>query len=239
MWSPSCSTSTIYLHPARFHLAPLHVPVSQRLWTCLCGNALFFFNSTKDAAYAEKLELSGFVSLTDDDTRDKNLEAARLTLRLEARELWKGFIRSVVERHPDCGNLLLRPGRDGSSLAVTTRQDLHGHYRVTQKQDGGYLIEVENPRLVEKTAGTLQPFLLEQPYERNITSPLTAELHSFFNGLRVVVSSEEPPALPPKPGRRGFQRRNNSSPSPARHGSLSAISEELKLKLETRRGSQH
>uniref|UniRef100_A0A8C9RLQ4 Signal transducing adaptor family member 2a n=1 Tax=Scleropages formosus TaxID=113540 RepID=A0A8C9RLQ4_SCLFO len=268
----------------------------RRLWTCLCGNALFFFNSTKDAAYAEKLELSGFVSLTDDDTRDKNLEAARLTLRLkdgevkltapslEARELWKGFIRSVVElcvpsslnllpgqiymlkevverererqrrkppptqpapavplylplvgeipacfqpvsrteaevlleRHPDCGNLLLRPGRDGSSLAVTTRQDLHGsvfrHYRVTQKQDGGYLIEVENPipcatlhdvieRLVEKTAGTLQPFLLEQPYERNITF-VQSDDESGERSLQRTFSGPLPmmPPLPPKPG---------------------------------------
>ncbi|XP_016308594.1 signal-transducing adaptor protein 2-like [Sinocyclocheilus anshuiensis] len=32
----------------------------------------------------------------------------------------------LLERHPDCGNMLLRPGRDGSSLAVTTRQDLNG-----------------------------------------------------------------------------------------------------------------
>ncbi|XP_076838237.1 signal-transducing adaptor protein 2-like isoform X2 [Brachyhypopomus gauderio] len=179
--------------------------VSRRLWTCLCGNTLFFFNNTKDSHYVEKLDLSGFVSLIDDCGRDRNLEAARLNLRmkdgeikltapnLEARELWKGFIYSVVdltvpttltllpgqvqvlkevvekeryrrraarslarapasplsvplvgeipacfrpvsrteaevllERHPDCGNMLLRPGRDGSSLAVTTRQDLNG-----------------------------------------------------------------------------------------------------------------
>lgn len=32
----------------------------------------------------------------------------------------------LLERHPDCGNMLLRPGRDGCSLAVTTRQDLNG-----------------------------------------------------------------------------------------------------------------
>lgn len=32
----------------------------------------------------------------------------------------------LLERHPDCGNMLLRPGRDGTSLAVTTRQDLNG-----------------------------------------------------------------------------------------------------------------
>ncbi|XP_053506895.1 signal-transducing adaptor protein 2-like [Ictalurus furcatus] len=90
----------------------------------------------------------------------------------------------LLERHPDCSNMLLRPGRDATSLAVTTRQDLNGsvfrHLRVTQKSQGGYIIDVENPipcptlydvinALVEKIAGTLQPFLLEEPYEENIT----------------------------------------------------------------------
>lgn len=32
----------------------------------------------------------------------------------------------LLERYPDRGNLLLRPGRDGTSFAVTTRQDLNG-----------------------------------------------------------------------------------------------------------------
>ncbi|KAG7266564.1 hypothetical protein CRUP_011149 [Coryphaenoides rupestris] len=183
---------------------------SRRLWTCLCGNAMFFFNNPKDTHYVERLDLSSFVSLRDDCSRDRNLEAARLVLRmkdgetkltapnLESREMWKGFLYSVVdlnvpacltllpgqlqmlkevvdkersrrrartptrappsplsvplvllERHPDCGNMLLRPGRDGCSLAVTTRQDLNGsvfrHYRVTQREQGGYIIDVENP----------------------------------------------------------------------------------------------
>lgn len=33
----------------------------------------------------------------------------------------------LLERHPDKGNLLLRPGRDGSSFAITTRQNLNGY----------------------------------------------------------------------------------------------------------------
>nr|XP_015220843.1 PREDICTED: signal-transducing adaptor protein 2 [Lepisosteus oculatus] len=82
---------------------------NRRFWTCLCGDTLFFYNNSKDSTYVEKLELSGFVSLTDDSSRDKNLEAGRLSLRmrdgeikltvpsLEARELWKGFIHSVVK----------------------------------------------------------------------------------------------------------------------------------------------
>ncbi|XP_046883665.1 signal-transducing adaptor protein 2a isoform X1 [Hypomesus transpacificus] len=276
--------------------------VSRRLWTCLCGNTLFFFNNAKDTHYVEKLDLSGFVSLKDDCSRDRNLEAARLILRmrdgetkltapnLESRELWKGFLYSVVdlnvpgcltllpgqvqmlrevvdkersrrratrtptrappsplslpllgeippcfrpvsrteaevmlERHPDCGNMLLRPGRDGSSLAVTTRQDLNGsvfrHYRVTQREQGGYVIDVENPipcatlhdvidALVEKTAGTLQPFLLEEPYEENITY-VSANDENGERILHCAPSSPLPkaPALPPKQG----------TPNPALH----------------------
>ncbi|KAM7400843.1 hypothetical protein PAMA_005157 [Pampus argenteus] len=60
---------------------------SKRLWTCLCGNALYFFNNAKDTHYVEKLDLSGFVSLKDDCSRDRNLEAARLILRMKDGEI--------------------------------------------------------------------------------------------------------------------------------------------------------
>uniref|UniRef100_A0A672STM6 Signal-transducing adaptor protein 2-like n=1 Tax=Sinocyclocheilus grahami TaxID=75366 RepID=A0A672STM6_SINGR len=328
--------------------------VARRLWTCLCGNTLYFFNSPKDTNHVEKLDLSGFVSLIDDPSRDKNLEAARLNLRmkdgeikltapnLEARELWKGFLYSVVdlavpttltllpgqlhmlkevvekekmrrkarassrapssplslplvgeipacfrpvsrteaevllERHPDCGNMLLRPGRDGSSLAVTTRQDLNGsvfrHYRVTQKQQGGYIIDVENPipcptlhdvinALVEKTAGTLQPFILEEPYEENITFVSSND----ENGERTLHCAptgplSRAPSLPPKQvgtdrwSLRSQTRSPSSSPrsfSPSGSPSNSmrrlvlspsplsqSLTDELKQKLEKRRTSQ-
>lgn len=131
----------------------------RRLWTCLCGNSLYFFNNAKDThvsvaqvcvspvarchvlsppslclQYIEKMDLAGFVSLKDDCSRDRNLEAARFILRmkdgetkltvlstdmrvcqksdfsghltafacfqapnLESRELWKGFLYSVVD----------------------------------------------------------------------------------------------------------------------------------------------
>ncbi|KAG9351276.1 hypothetical protein JZ751_025168 [Albula glossodonta] len=219
--------------------------------------------------YVEKLELSGFISLTDDGSRGPKLEAARLNLRLkdgdvkltapslEARELWKGYIYAVVElsipsylnlmpgqrlllksvierererrrppspppsaaasslylsvqgdmpacfhsvsrteaevlleKHPGFGNLLLRPGRDGISLAVTTYQDLNGpvfrHYRLARKPDGGFSIEVENPvacatlsdvidHLVETTSGVLKPFVMETHYDQSISKKLSQE----------------------------------------------------------------
>ncbi|KAJ8362923.1 hypothetical protein SKAU_G00117540 [Synaphobranchus kaupii] len=251
--------------------------VFRRLWTSICGNALFFFNSHRDSEYVEKLELSGFVSLVDDGTRDRNLEAARFSLRmkdgevkltapsLESRELWKGFIHAVVElsvptslnllpgqlhlleevvekekrrrktsclpaapttplhlpllgeipacfqpvsrreaevlleRHPDCGNLLLRPGRDGASLAVTTRQDLNGsvfrHYRVSQREEGGYVINVENPIPCDT--------LHDEPYEENIAFVKSNDENG-ERSLQWAPSSPLPraPVLPPKPGKK-------------------------------------
>ncbi|XP_060890886.1 signal-transducing adaptor protein 2-like isoform X2 [Labrus mixtus] len=95
---------------------------SGKLWTCLCGNSLFFFNDKRDTDYVEKLDLSGFMSITDDCTQDRNLDAARINLQMkdgnikftapnaEARELWKGFIHSVAELSlPTSLNLL--PGQ--------------------------------------------------------------------------------------------------------------------------------
>ncbi|XP_046728018.1 signal-transducing adaptor protein 2b isoform X1 [Silurus meridionalis] len=96
--------------------------VGRRLWTALCGNSLFFYNNNKDNDYVEKQDLSNFISLTDDLSMDRKLDAARLHLRLkeddiyltapslEARELWKGFIFSIVKLEvPTSLNLL--PGQ--------------------------------------------------------------------------------------------------------------------------------
>uniref|UniRef100_A0A8C6TIR6 SH2 domain-containing protein n=1 Tax=Neogobius melanostomus TaxID=47308 RepID=A0A8C6TIR6_9GOBI len=95
---------------------------SRKLWTCLCGNSLFFFNDKRDSDYIEKVELSNFISLTDDNSLDRNLDAAKMTLQLkqeiikltapngEARELWKGFMYSIAELSvPSSLNLL--PGQ--------------------------------------------------------------------------------------------------------------------------------
>lgn len=269
----------------------------KRYWTSLIGDTLFFFNNSRDTTYVEKLCLSGFLSLTDDNSRDKNLEAGRLTLKmrdgefrltvpsLEARELWKGFIYTVVklavphsltllpgqihllqevlseeekrrrkqeesaappagspancteqetdlpscfnkvsrteaesllEKYPDCGNLLLRPGRDGQSYAVSTRQELNGssvmkHYRVG-RQGPGYLIEVENPIscsslcdvvscFIEKTDRTLVPFILQEDYEHSI-SFVQSDRDSGEDTVQRAraISTPKPPLPPKKPG---------------------------------------
>ncbi|KAK5601941.1 hypothetical protein CRENBAI_018891 [Crenichthys baileyi] len=95
---------------------------SRKLWTCLCGNTLFFFNEKRDNDYIEKLDLYGLISVTDDSSPDPNLDAARFNVQMtngnikftapspESRELWKGFIYSVAELQvPSSLNLL--PGQ--------------------------------------------------------------------------------------------------------------------------------
>ncbi|XP_039984277.1 signal-transducing adaptor protein 1-like [Xiphias gladius] len=263
---------------------------SRKLWTCLCGNSLFFFNEKRDADYIEKLDLTGLISVTDDSSPDRNLDAARFNLKMkdanikftalnaEARELWKGFIRSVselsvpsslnllpgqihmlkaaVEKEkerikkgpppavtsspyislqadmPACyhavsrleaelllekeakrGNLLLRPGSDRNSFAVTTRQDHDGsvfrHYRVTRKHGRGFAIDVDNPvpcetlwdvinYLVEKTDGVLIPLIVEDAYEKSI-SFILSDNENGERSVQQAPSNLAPPSVPPKP----------------------------------------
>lgn len=95
---------------------------SRKLWTCLCGNTLFFFNDKRDSDYVEKMDLRGLISITDDSSQDRNLDAARLNVQMkdgnikftapnaEARELWKGYINCVAKLSvPTSLNLL--PGQ--------------------------------------------------------------------------------------------------------------------------------
>ncbi|XP_070688417.1 signal-transducing adaptor protein 1-like [Pempheris klunzingeri] len=264
---------------------------SRKLWTCLCGNTLFFFSEKRDPDYIEKVDLSGLISITDDGTQDRNLDAARFTLQMkdgnikftapsaEARELWKGYIHSVAELSvpsslnllpgqihmlreavdnekeriknapqpavtssspyislqadmPACyhgvsrleaellldreakrGNLLLRPGGDGNSFAVTTRQDLDRpifrHYRVTRKHEGGFAIDVDNPipcatlhdvinYIVEKTDGVLIPLIMEESYDKNITF-IRPDNENGERSIERASSNLNPPSVALKP----------------------------------------
>ncbi|XP_048197928.1 signal-transducing adaptor protein 2 isoform X2 [Perognathus longimembris pacificus] len=89
----------------------------------------------------------------------------------------------LLERYPECGNLLLRPSGDGTEggFSVTTRQMLNGvpvvrHYKV-KPGDPKYVIDVEDPfpcasldavvnYFVSQTKRALVPFLLDEDYEK-------------------------------------------------------------------------
>ncbi|KAF3829580.1 hypothetical protein GH733_003844 [Mirounga leonina] len=200
--------------------------------------------------HVEKLGLGAFVRLTDEapwgSSGDPdiyfslvlcNQEIKFKVESLESREMWKGFILTVVElrvpsnltllpghlymmaealakeearrafevpshaarpscflevsrleaqllleRYPDCGNLLLRPsGNGGDDVSVTTRQTLKGksvvrHYKV-KREGPKYVIDVEEPfscasldavinYFVSHTNNALVPFLLDEHYEK-------------------------------------------------------------------------
>uniref|UniRef100_A0A8C0G5B7 Signal transducing adaptor family member 2 n=1 Tax=Chelonoidis abingdonii TaxID=106734 RepID=A0A8C0G5B7_CHEAB len=198
------------------------------------------------SGYVEKIDLDTFVSLTDgclrsgprasDDEVGLNLKLRGQEVKLkaeslEAREMWKGFILTMVEmkvpsslmllpghiymmsealskeqerraelshcyfkvsrteaqvlleRNPDCGNMLLRPGGDGKSISVTTRQMLNGtplvkHYRVSRVGQQ-YVVDVEQPHhcsslsevvqyFVSNTKKTLVPLILDEDYSEKL-----------------------------------------------------------------------
>ncbi|MBZ3873992.1 Signal-transducing adaptor protein 2 [Sciurus carolinensis] len=216
----------------------------RKFWAGLQGLTIYFYSSNRDFQHLEKLDLRTFVKLTDEapwgGSRDPGIHFS-LVLRdqevkfkvesLESREMWKGFILTVVElrvpstltllpghlymmaevltkeearrslelppcflkvsrleaqllleRYPECGNLLLRPSGDGKDgVSVTTRQTLSGtpvvrHYKV--KHEGAkYVIDVEDPfscssldavvnYFVSHTNKALVPFLLDDDYEK-------------------------------------------------------------------------
>ncbi|XP_069858009.1 signal-transducing adaptor protein 2-like isoform X2 [Dipodomys merriami] len=246
----------------------------KKFWAGLQGLTICFYNSNRDFQPLEKLDLRTFVKLTDSipqlSSRDSGIHLT-LVLRtqevkfkvesLESREMWKGFILTVVElrvpfnltllpghlymmaevlakeearrasevpscfmkvsrleaqllleRYPECGNLLLRPSGDGTEggVSVTTRQMLNGapvvrHYKV--KPEGAkYVIDVEDPfpcasldavvnYFVSHTKRALVPFLLEEDYEKVLDSVTPASVPK----LPPPVPASSQDKLPPLP----------------------------------------
>ncbi|XP_046541668.1 signal-transducing adaptor protein 2 isoform X3 [Equus quagga] len=216
----------------------------RKFWAGLRGLTLYFYKSNRDSQHVEKLDLGTFVKFMDEapwgSAQDpgihfslvlRNQEVKFKVESLESREMWKGFILTVLElrvpsnltllpghlymmaealakeearralevpscfmkvsrveaqllleRYPECGNLLLRPSGDGAAgVSVTTRQMLNGtpvirHYKV--KHEGPkYVIDVEEPfscasldavvdYFVSNTKKALVPFLLDDDYEK-------------------------------------------------------------------------
>ncbi|XP_032739486.1 signal-transducing adaptor protein 2 isoform X2 [Lontra canadensis] len=216
----------------------------KKFWAGLQGCTLYFYNSNRDSQHVEKLVLGAFVKLTDEVPWEssgdpgiyfslflRNQEIKFKVESLESREMWKGFILTVVElrvpsnltllpghlymmaealakeearralelpscflkvsrldaqllleRYPDCGNLLLRPSGDGGDdVSVTTLQTFNGtsvvrHYKV-KREGPKYVIDVEEPfscaslhsvvnYFVSHTNNALVPFLLDEDYEK-------------------------------------------------------------------------
>ncbi|XP_061457177.1 signal-transducing adaptor protein 2 isoform X2 [Rhineura floridana] len=95
----------------------------KKYWAGLRGLHLYFYNTNKDIQYVEKIDLADFVSLADDNSPRSaatlSMDRAKLNLKLrsqevklkmeslESREMWKGFILTMVEmKVPSRLNLL-------------------------------------------------------------------------------------------------------------------------------------
>ncbi|XP_066200490.1 signal-transducing adaptor protein 2 isoform X1 [Saccopteryx leptura] len=245
----------------------------KKFWAGLQGLTLYFYNSNRDSQHVEKLDLGAFVKLTDEAPWGSSCDPGthfNLFLRnqeikfkvesLESREMWKGFILTVVElrvpsnltllpghlymmaealakeearrmfempscfmkvsrleaqllleRYPECGNLLLRPSGDGrDGVSVSTRQTLNGtsvvrHYKV-KREGPKYVIDMEEPfscaslqavvnYFVLHTNKALVPFLLDEDYEK-VLGYVEADKE---NGETVWVAPSVPPVPCPGP----------------------------------------
>ncbi|XP_004865817.1 signal-transducing adaptor protein 2 isoform X2 [Heterocephalus glaber] len=245
----------------------------RKFWTGLRGLTIYFYNSNRDIQPLEKLDLRTFVKLTDEAPQGSLWDPGihfSLVLRdqdikfkaesLESREMWKGFILTVVElcvpsnltllpghlymmsevltkeearralevpscflkvsrleaqllleRYPECGNLLLRPSGTGAdNVSVSTRQVFNGtpevrHYKV-KREGSKYVIDMEDPfscasldavvnYFVSHTKRALVPFLLDEDYEKVLGPTPPAD------GPKSLppVSNQDKPPLPPLP----------------------------------------
>lgn len=263
----------------------------KKYWVGLRGLSLYFYNTNRDVQYVEKLDLSDFVSITNDISPRTSAmwstEGVRVTLKmkhqevklqmesLESREMWKGFILTMVEmkvpttlsllpghiymlsealdkekerrskpesvdprvsfppdreenkalpdcffkvsrteaellleKNENCGNMLLRPGGDGKSISVTTRQKVSGtaiikHYKINQV-GGEYVIDVEEPyrcsslnKVVEffvtNSKMLLIPLCLDESYSMTLE---VMELDK-ESGESTALHHQKPAVLPP------------------------------------------
>ncbi|XP_077835606.1 signal-transducing adaptor protein 2 isoform X2 [Macaca mulatta] len=122
----------------------------------------------------------------------------------------------LLERYPECGNLLLRPSGDGADgVSVTTRQMHNGthvvrHYKV-KREGPKYVIDVEEPfsctsldavvnYFVSHTKKALVPFLLDEDYEKVLgPAPCTGGPKPLPPASVPVSSQDKLPLLPPLP----------------------------------------
>ncbi|KAB0396896.1 hypothetical protein E2I00_009811, partial [Balaenoptera physalus] len=158
----------------------------KKFWAGLQGLTLYFYNSYRDSQYMEKLDLGVFVKLTDEapwgSSHDpgthfclvlRNQEIKFKVESLESREMWKGFILTVVElRVPS--NLTLLPGHLYMMAEALAKEEARRalempstpvvrHYKFScTSLDAvvNYFVSHSNKKLM--------PFLLDDDYEKVI-----------------------------------------------------------------------
>ncbi|XP_077835613.1 signal-transducing adaptor protein 2 isoform X10 [Macaca mulatta] len=126
----------------------------------------------------------------------------------------------LLERYPECGNLLLRPSGDGADgVSVTTRQMHNGthvvrHYKV-KREGPKYVIDVEEPfsctsldavvnYFVSHTKKALVPFLLDEDYEKVLVASSSRPVIVKPKKLPKPPAKLPKPSIGPKPVEKGF-----------------------------------
>ncbi|MGH0184683.1 UNVERIFIED_CONTAM: hypothetical protein FKN15_015752 [Acipenser sinensis] len=206
LWFPgsACCRQPLHTCVMSGYICPLSVSLSpqehKRYWTSLIGDTLFFFNNSRDTTYVEKLCLSGFLSLTDDNSRDKNLEAGRLTLKMRDGE----FRLTLAVPH----SLTLLPGQIHRLQEVLSEEE-----KRHRKQEESAAPPAVSPAncteqetdlpscFIEKTDRTLVPFILQEDYEHSI-SFVQSDRDSGEDTVQRAraISTPKPPLPPKKPG---------------------------------------
>ncbi|KAM6466133.1 signal-transducing adaptor protein 2 [Liasis olivaceus] len=271
----------------------------KKYWAGLWGSTLYFYNTSRENQYIEKIDLTDLVSLADDNcpgtAASRSTDHPGLTLKmknqevklrmesLEHLEMWKGFILTMVElkvpsslallpghfyrlsealemekerrsklgvtvereeKLPSCffgvsrveavalleqnesyGNMLLRPGRDGKSFSLTTRQNVDGtvsikHYKINAV-GGGYIIVMEKPNYCSSLMAVLDFFITKT---NGVLVPLSTEM-IYAMALDVMETDQESernisvPGAPQPPSKGGLMEKKsdfspNCRPSP-------------------------
>ncbi|XP_063147032.1 signal-transducing adaptor protein 2 isoform X2 [Candoia aspera] len=97
----------------------------KKYWAGLWGSTLYFYNTSRENQYIEKIDLNDFVSLAEDNcpgtVAPRSTDQPSLTLKMknqevklrmenvEQQEMWKGFILTMVEMKVP-SSLALLPG---------------------------------------------------------------------------------------------------------------------------------
>ncbi|XP_061457178.1 signal-transducing adaptor protein 2 isoform X3 [Rhineura floridana] len=194
----------------------------KKYWAGLRGLHLYFYNTNKDIQYVEKIDLADFVSLADDNSPRSaatlSMDRAKLNLKLrsqevklkmeslESREMWKGFILTMVEmKVPSRLNLL--PGhiymlsealeKEKERQSRVDQPDLKDekelpetvsikHYKVNLV-GGEYIIDVEEQYHCSSLSGVVDFFVSRS---KRILVPLSLD-ESYAMTLEIMETDKE------------------------------------------------
>ncbi|ELK37448.1 Signal-transducing adaptor protein 2 [Myotis davidii] len=182
---PKCALPSHY-HESFLEKKGPHDRDYKKFWAGLQGLTLYFYKSNRDSQHVEKIDLGASVKVTDEAPRRnspdpgihfnlfiRNQEIKFRVESLESREMWKGFILTVVElRVPS--NLTLLPGH------------LYMMAEALAKEEARRALEM--PSCFMKVSRLEAQLLLERYPE----TPLVRHYKVKREGPKYVIDVEEP-----------------------------------------------